>query len=441
MSESNLRAVVQWDVSGKTIEFDPKRWMIIVLLSIGVIIAFISRTNLSSALAYKPFVQMFQLSNVDRGALNSAFFWSYAALQIPAGLLVDRYGVKKPYAISFTIWCVASALTGLTHSLSQLTTMRILTGAGEAIVTPATYRWIRLNFPERESGRAVGIYVVGTKIGAAIGAPIATWLILAYGWQAMFIIIGTAGLIWLIPWAVMIKADGPKTKAPGERWRKPSSTITFGDLMASPVIWGTLIVNFCYNYFVFYCMTWMPAYFVEQRHLSLERMSLYSFFSFGGIAIVAFASGWLADILIKRGGNSVAVRKAFVVGGFILAATEMFGARASSVQMALFWAVVSLSGLGLASANHLALCRMSLVPSASVGLVTGMQNVALSMAGIVGPLLSGWLLQKTGSYTAPMEAILFFLVLGAVACIVLLREKWSPAVTNHDLDPTTYASR
>jgi MFS transporter, ACS family, D-galactonate transporter len=439
MPQSSSSAVVQPTASSGVATLDPKRWIIIGLLSVGVIIAFISRTNLSSALAYKPFVQMFHLSNIDRGALNSAFFWSYAALQIPAGWIVDRCGVKKPYAISFVVWCLASAATGLTHSLSQLTTMRVITGVGEAIVTPATYRWIRLNFPESESGLAVGIYVVGTKIGPAIGAPLAAWLIVAYNWQLMFVILGLVGLLWLIPWMILVKPDGPKAETPTTQRGSPTETVPFRNLMASPVIWGTVIVNFCAAYFVFYCMTWMPAYFVEQRHLSLSKMGLYSFFSFSGIAIVALVSAWVADLIIKRGRNPVAVRKAFVVAGFALACTELLGARTSSVNVALFWAVVSLSGLGLAAANHLALCRMSLVPAASVGLVTGMQNVSLSLAGIVGPVLSGWLLQTTGSYTAPMEAILFFLVLGGLACVVLLREKWAPIAITVPANPRTAA--
>jgi MFS family permease len=402
------------------------RWVIVALLSVGVIIAFISRTNLSAALAYKGFVQNFHLSNVDRGALNSAFFWSYAALQIPAGWIVDRYGVKKPYAISFVLWCLASAATGLAHTLGQLATMRVITGIGEAIVTPATYRWIRLHFAESESGLAVGIYVVGTKFGPAIGAPLAAWLIVAYNWQLMFIIIGLVGLLWLIPWMLLVKDDSPKTKKQAKSDALTEATVPFKNLIASPVIWGTVIVNFCAAYFVFYFMTWMPAYFVEERHLSLSKMGLYSFFSFSGIAIVAIVSAWVADMMIKRGGNAIAVRKAFVVAGFALACTELLGAKTSSVHVALFWAVLSLSGLGLVAANHLALCRMSLVPAASVGLVTGVQNVALSLAGIVGPLLSGWLLQTTGSYTAPMEAIVFFLIVGGLACIVLLREEWAP---------------
>ena len=278
MSESSSSAVMQPAMSGGIAILNPRRWMIIVLLSLGVIIAFISRTNLSSALAYKGFVQAFHLSNIDRGALNSAFFWSYAALQMPAGWLVDRYGVKKPYAISMVIWCLASAATGLTHSLSQLTTMRVITGFGEAIVTPATYRWIRMNFPESESGLAVGIYVVGTKLGPAIGAPLAAWLIITYNWQLMFIILGLAGLLWLIPWMILVKPDGPKTVAPGLQREGSKATVPIRNLLKSPVIWGTLIVNFCYNYFVFYCMTWMPAYFVEQRHLlAVEDGPLFIF--------------------------------------------------------------------------------------------------------------------------------------------------------------------
>jgi ACS family D-galactonate transporter-like MFS transporter len=407
---------------------DSKRWIIVGLLSLGAIIAFVSRTNISAALAYKPFVEHFQLSDIDRGTLSSAFFWSYAALQIPVGWLVDRYGVKIPYAISFVIWCLASAATGLTRSVSELTALRVLTGAGEAIVTPASFRWMRQNFSENESGLAVGIYMLGTKVGPAIGAPIAVWLISLYDWHLMFTIIGLAGLIWLIPWMLLVRNDRPK--AVRGNVAKQAAGVPFRNIMASPVVWGTIIINFCYNYFVFYCMTWMPAYFVEQRHVSLTKMGLFSFFSFAGIAIVALLAGWVADLIIKRGGDAVFVRKAFIISGFAIACTELIGAQSSSVEAALFWAVVSLSGLGLATANHLALCRMTLIPAPAVGLVTGVQNTSTSLAGIVGPLLSGWLLQTTGGYQAPMMAIFFFLVLGGLTCLVLLRPEWAPKAAN-----------
>ena len=430
MVMSNAAAVRRSVVSQDTKAVDSKRWITVGLLSVGAIIAYVSRTNISAALAYQPFVRMFHLTDIDRGALNSAFFWSYAALQIPTGWVVDRYGVKIPYSISFIIWCLASAATGLTHSLSQLTTLRVITGAGEAIVTPASFRWMRQNFSEDESGLAVGIYMLGTKIGPAIGAPIAVWLITVYNWHLMFVIIGLVGMLWLIPWMLMVKNDRPTSTqdTPANRRAKSAGAIPFRNIMASPVIWGTIVINFCYNYFVFYCMTWMPAYFVEQRHVSLTKMGLFSFFSFAGIAIVAVLAGWVADLIIKRGGDPVFVRKAFIIAGFAIACTELIGVRSSSTQGALFWAIVSLSGIGLATANHLALCRMTLIPAAAVGLVSGVQNVSTSLAGIVGPILSGWLKQISGGYEAPMMAIFFFLVLGGVTCLVLLRPEWAPKV-------------
>jgi MFS family permease len=133
-------------------------------------------------------------------------------------------------------------------------------------------------------------------------------------------------------------------------------------------------------------------------------------------------------LIIKRGADPVFVRKAFIVGGFVIACTELIGAKSTSVQAALFWAVFSLSGLGLATANHLALCRLTLIPPGAVGMVSGVQNVSTSLAGIVGPLISGWLLQTTGGYQAPMQVIFVFLVLGALTCLVLLRKEWAPKV-------------
>jgi MFS transporter, ACS family, D-galactonate transporter len=420
-------AVVPKPVSEPIGADSARRWIIVGLLSVGAIIAYCSRTNISAALAYKPFVEHFHLSNIDRGVLNSAFFWSYMLLQIPTGWLVDRYGVKIPYAISFVIWCVASALTGLTRSVSELTALRVITGAGEAIVTPASFRWMRQHFAEEQSGLAVGIYMLGTKVGPALGAPLAAWLITLYDWHLMFIIVGLSGLLWLVPWLLMVKDDRPKALRNGSA-KARTVTLPFRNIMASPVVWGSVIINFCYNYFVFYCMTWMPAYFVEQRHVSLTKMGLFSFFSFAGIAIVALLAGLAADLIIKRGGNAVFVRKAFVIAGFAIACTELIGVMSNSVQGALFWAVVSLSGLGLTTANSLALCRMTLIPPQAVGLVTGVQNVSTSLAGIVGPILTGWLLQVSGGYQAPMMAIFFFLVVGGVSCAVLLRPEWSPKV-------------
>jgi len=400
-------------------------WGILALLAVALLISFIDRTSLSSALADKSFIKEFGLTSLERGWLNASFFWTYGLFQLLMGWIVDRYGVKWPYAICFGLWCVATALTGLVTTLTALIVMRLLIGATEAIVMPASYRWMGNNFDESQKGLAVGLFTMGGKFGPAIGAPIAAWMIVNHSWQMMFLATGLVGLLWLGPWLTMLKNDFPSTLDRALARGKPSG-VTFGSLLASPVVWGGMINNFCYGYFTFYCMTWMPAYLVEQRGLSLENSGLYTFFSFAGIAIVATIAGWAADRFIACGHDAVLVRKSFVVAGFIGGTTVLLGAYAGSLQMALFWNVVSLSLLGLVTANNTTLCKLTLIPKPAIGLNTGLQQVATSLAGGVSASLSGWLLHVGGSYKLPMLAIFGFLLVGAASSVVLLQRKWAP---------------
>src|ERR1700743_3719610 len=331
-------------------------WGVLVLLALGLMISFVDRTSLSSALSDKGFIHHFALTDVDRGWLNSAFFCSYGVLQMPMGWLVDRYGVKWPYAACFLLWCLLAAATAMVTALSALILMRLLIGAAESVVIPATYRYLADHFPEHRKGTAVGIFSVGGKMGPALGAPIAAWMIVTSSWQMMFVATGLVGLVWLAPWVLMLPNDHSTTTALVERERAASSA-AIRTLLRSPLVWGGLINNFCNPYFNFYCMTWMPAYLVEQRGLSLTKSGLYTFFSFAGIALVAMAGGWAADVLIARGGEAVFVRKCFIVAGFAGATTVLLGAHAPSLGMALFWNVLSLALLGLVTENNLQLCK------------------------------------------------------------------------------------
>ncbi len=400
------------------------RWSVVALLCLGFIVAYFDRVNLSVALADKSFKEFFQLTDSDRGALNSAFFWSYTILQIPAGWLVDRYGVKYPYAIGFLAWSLLSAATAGASSLGQLLSLRLLLGVGECMVTPAGMRWIRLNIPEARRGFTVGLYMAAAKVGPALGAWVAAWLLKESGWRMMFLILGLGGLIWLVPWMLLVRNNDQELERAAVK-ASGASGITFRAVLSSPVIWGTIIGTFCYQYFVYYCMTWLPAYFVEQRGLSLNKMGLYTMFSFSGMAIVATLAGWAADTWISKGGDPVRVRKTFIIAGFLVASTEIFGVLTDSHEMALFWAVFSLSGLGLTTANYWALTQ-TLIPGAAVGRIVGVQNCAANLPGIVAPLLTGWLKQATGSYQAPMQAIWFFLILGIASYVFLVRKKYAP---------------
>lgn len=396
-----------------------RRWAVIALLCVGMIIAYIDRANLSVALADKGFLEHFGLNDIDRGTLNSAFFWSYAVLQIPAGFLVDRFGVKGPYAIGFLGWSLVSALTAFAGSFRQVLMLRLLLGVGEAVVTPASLRWIRFNVEEKQRGLAVGLLFAGAKIGPAIGALLAGPLLEAYGWRTMFLVLGLGCMLWLLPWMTMVRNDDREIEA-SSLSQSGAETVSFSALMATPAIWGIVIGTFCYNYFNYYCMTWLPSYLVEHHGLSLSSMSWYSALSFGGMATVAAFGGWWADRMIARGADPIRIRKRFTIAGFLVASTEVFGAMSDSSSIALFFAVISLSGLGLTTANYWALTQ-TLMPGAAIGRIAGIQNCASNLAGVAAPLITGWLKEHTGGYTAPMQAIWFILVAGIISYVVLVR--------------------
>ena len=401
-------------------------WGILLLLGLGVLISNIDRSSMSSAIAAESFRAYFGMNDLDKGWLNSAFFWSYGLIQIPMGFIVDRYGVKWPYAVCFAVWSLATAATGMMDALAGLILMRFVIGAAEAMAIPASFRWIRDNVGEGRSGVAVGVIAAGNKFGPAIGAPVAIWLITHYSWRAMFIGTGVIGLLWIVPWLAMTRDDFPKAGARVARSASAAS-VPFARVISSPVVWGAMIVNFCYSYFTYFGMQWMPDYLHNHRKLSLESSGFYTFFSFAGIAVVAIAAGWVADRLIARGADPVLTRKAFILAGFAGGCTVLLGVRADSLGTALFWNIFSLSAMGLATANNLALCRITLIPKPAVGIVTGVQQVATGLAGGLAGALTGWLLHIShNNYDLPMLMILVFLVIGAAATWILLRPKWAP---------------
>lgn len=403
---------------------DSRRWTIVCLLSLGMMIAYIDRSNLSVALADKAFIKEFTLSDHDRGLLSSAFFWSYAFLQIPAGFLVDRYGVKTPYAIGFAFWSLISAASAGMGAIWHLVILRVLLGCGESVVTPASLRWIRFNIDEKRRGLAVGLYMAGTKLGPAVGAPLAAILIRSYDWRNMFLILGIGCLLWLVPWLTLVKNNDRELEAQLVK-QTQTTPVPFLRLFSTRLLWGIIIGTFCYNYFVYFCMTWLPAYFAESRGMSLTRSGVFTGFSFGGMATVATLAGWWADSIIAKGGDPVRTRKMFTIAGLLVASTELIGALSSSNELALVFSVVSLSGLGLATANYWALTQ-TLMPGAAIGRIAGIQNCASNLSGIAAPLVTGWLKNSTGSYAAPMYAVGVLLLVGVLSYVFMVHAKYAP---------------
>jgi MFS transporter, ACS family, D-galactonate transporter len=403
---------------------EQRRWTILGLLCVGFMVAYFDRVNLSVALADKEgFLQHFQLNNAQRGMLGSAFFWSYALLQIPAGWIVDRFGVKWPYAIGFLLWSVTSAATAVVGGFEQLIMLRILLGMGECVITPGGMRWIRFNFDEKRRGTAVGIYMAAAKVGPALGALVATKLLGSVGWQSMFLIIGLGSLIWLIPWLLIMTNDDLAQEAEQKK-AAGGADISFGRVMQSPVIWGTIVGAFCYQYFVYFALTWMPAYFKEHFKMSLNDSGIFTSASFVAMAVVATLAGFWADKLIEGGRDPVATRKAFTVGGLLTAALGLVAALNASSEVAMWLVIAALGGLGLTTPNYWALTQ-TLIPGAAVGRIVGVQNAAANIPGIVAPILTAWLVDKSG-YEGAVGAVIVFLILGVTTYLTVIKREYAP---------------
>src|SRR4051794_14009011 len=416
-------------VASQATQSEGRKWVVIGLLCVAFMVAYFDRQNLSIALADADFIRFFHVSDNARGLLNSAFFWSYAALQIPAGWFVDRYGVKRPFIVGYTLWSLLAGCTAFASSVNSLFVVRFLLGAGEAVNTPAGMRWIRTHVEESRYGFIMGIYQAAAKVGPAIGAPLTAGLIVAYGWRVMFMVLGFGALLWLIPWMLLVQDDDHEfRKADGKR---AGASMGFVALMGSRAMWGIIIGTFCYNYFNYFCLTWLPAYFADRRHLSLASTGWFTGVSYWGFAFVSIVAGFAADRLIGRGWHPIRTRKAFIIAGFVIACTELLGAASPSNQVAIFLAIFSLSGLGLATGNYWALSP-TVLPKAPAAQLAAVQNLAASLPGIAAPILTGWLKTVTGGYEAPMAMTFVFLLLGIGSYLFLVHPE--PA-TSPTLEP------
>ncbi len=427
MSTATQQATVEHAAASQ----DKMRWPVVCVLSFGMINAYFDRVCLTIALPVM--IKTIELSPTQQGIALGAFFWSYTFLQIPSGIWVDKIGVRKPYFYGNLLWGFASAATALTTGLWYLLFIRLLLGIGESVVTPSSMRYIRMHFDEKQRGSAVGLYMTGTKLGPAFGMLLAGFLITTFNWQTMFLIMGFGGLVILIPWMLWVKKDDIAAISRSQREvlekEKPADsklqTVSTTAILSSPVIWGVVLGTFCYMYFVYYGMTWMPQYFGQKFGMSIKDMSWYGFVAFVGMAVVIWIGGALADWFINRGYDPISVRKGFTILGFGFAATQTIGAYTSDTNLMLIFAVVSMWGLGLATANYWALTQ-TLIPGGSIAMVVGIQNTAANLAGIVSPTLTGWLIDQTGSFDIPIKTIGFWLLLGIVGYIFLVRRKYAP---------------
>ena len=370
------------------------RWLVVCLIALAALINYLDRATLSVAL---PLIATdLSLNPTAKGLVLSAFFWSYTVLQIPAGLLVDRWNLRWLYGGAFALWSVACGLTGAVGGLATLILVRILLGVGESVYLPTGMKLVSTLFPARDRGLPTGVFDSGTRLGLALGAPLIAWLTVHYGWRTMFFLVGFLALVWLLPWLLAFPSPYPHFALDSQVERKTTQRLPAGQLTLDRNLIGCCLGFFCYGYYQYLLVTWLPDYFVRVRHFSLLEAGFYASLTYLVWAIGAPLGGWISDRLIRRGWNETRVRKGVLSAAFstglLLIPAALVAKAASAVPL-----VAAASLVGMSTANLLVIFQCC-APRRQVGAWVGVGNFIGNIGGILSPLLTGILISRTGSY-------------------------------------------
>lgn len=385
-----------------------RRWSIIALLFAASLINYLDRAVISFAL---PLISKdFGLTSQMKGVLLSSFFWSYALMQIPIGWCADRFNLRWLYAGAFTLWSFAQGFTGLASGLAALLTFRILLGVGESIYLPGGTKIVSVLFAPKERGLPSGLFDFGTRTGLVLEGILVPWLLVHLGWRRTFLLLGFTGLVWVAPWlsAFPRHMQARDTSIPSaDRPHSIARTLLDRNLL------GICLGFFCFDYYWYVLVTWLPDYLVTVRHLSIVRAGFYASLAFFTFGIAEPIGGWIADSLIRRGFDETVTRKAIVtvafsMGGFLIAAM-----RTAHTGFAI-GLLIGASLVGLATGNLLAILQ-SCAPTEAVGIWTGAENFAGNLAGVIAPLAVGFLIASLRSYVPGFELASVVLLAGIFA--------------------------
>lgn len=408
-----------------------RRWGIALLLGVGVLVNYFDRVNLS--VSRDALEASFGISAVMFGWLSGAYNWTYMLLQLPSGLLLDRFGVRRVGIISTVIWSVASFATAIATGVGSLFGARFLLGIGEAPTFPANSKAIGYWFPQNERSLATAMFDSAAKFSSAIGIPLLGVLLFYFGWRWNFAATGFISLFYFALFYAFYRnpsedklltglerefiARGGAQPEDRARAAKGAPLIY---LLRKRKVWGLCLGFASYNYTFYFLLTWLPSYLKATLHIDLLHSALYtavpwSFATFTDLVI----GGWLVDTLIQRGWRAVRVRQVVLIGGTAFGLGILGAANAHTAVSALFWISVSIGGLSAASPVGWSIPSL-IAPRESVGTLGGILNLCNQLAGIAAPVLTGYVVQATHSFSGAFVAATVFLLVGIAGYVFLL---------------------
>ncbi|HEY0786692.1 MAG TPA: MFS transporter [Acidobacteriaceae bacterium] len=395
-----------------------RRNLIALVLGLGVLVNYFDRVNLS--VAHDALQHAFGLSDVVFGYLLSSYSWTYAAMQLPSGFLLDRFGVRRIMIVAILLWALASGLTAIAPTIVLLFAARFLLGIGEAPTFPANAKAIGLWFPETQRGVPTATFDAAAKLSIGVGTPLLGLILLRWGMRADFITTALLSLVYAALF-VWVYRDPAEPAGPSRSGAGPSAQpLGFLFLLRQPKIWGAALGSGAYNYCFYLLLTWLPVYLQRGLKMTAHNAVLWSAVPWLFAAAAGFGiGGLLVDTLLRRGKNPDLVRRGVLVGGTAFGLCVL--APAFLHQPGTVVLCLTLAASGLAAASPVLWTLPSLLaPAGSTGRLGSILNLSNQVAAIAAPIVTGYISHQTHSFAYAFLLAGIILMLGIASYLFLL---------------------
>ncbi|OLU16713.1 MFS transporter [Pseudomonas sp. PA1(2017)] len=411
------------------------RWTMLTMLFLAMVINYVDRAALSIAM---PFItQDYHLTPGEKGMIFSSFFFGYALFCFVGGYFADRFGPKKVLTWSMSFWSVLCGSTALAFNFWSLLIVRALFGVGEGPVSTTANKAINSWFPIKERARAIGIAQAGGPLGGALAGPIVGFLALWLGWRIAFVVIAVVGIIWAIAWyriATSSPTEHPLVTAEelaliNENREVPVTNVE--DAPRTPVlqiisqraVLVTGISLFCYNYILYFFMTWFPSYLIDAKGIDLKSMSIVTMLPWLVGTVGFVCGGILIDWVFKKTGKQVFSRKVVLVTCLLIAAVcIVLTGRVESVASTVAVMTAAIGFLMLTAPAYWSLIQDA-VPDHQVGTAGGFMHGLANLSGILAPTVTGFIIESTGTYSSGFALAGGLGIAGALIVAIFISNK------------------
>lgn len=408
-----------------------RRMGILTLLAIGTMINYLDRTVLG--IAAPSLTSELGIDAAVMGIVFSAFAWTYALAQIPGGLFLDRFGNKVTYFLSLTLWSLFTLFHGMAIGLKTLLLCRFGLGVSEAPCFPVNSRVVSAWFPQQERAKATAVYTVGEYLGLACFSPLLFWIMGSFGWRALFISVGAAGVLFaLVWWRCYREPHEDKRLSQQEREHivNGGGLVTASDqqtafswplvrqLLGKRQILGASIGQFAGNTVLVFFLTWFPTYLATARHMPWLKVGIFAILPFLAAAGGVMFGGWISDKLLKATGSANLARKLPIVAGLLMASSIISANWLSSDLAVILVMSFAFFGQGMVGLGWTLISDIA--PKGLGGLTGGLFNFCANFAGILTPLVIGFIVAAFGDFFYALIYIGAAALLGVVAYLFIL---------------------